>query len=58
VDNGKIYMLLFCIGDFNAKNIAQDLNRLLEGDMNIEALRKFLVKLNNMKIFFDPIFIS
>jgi DNA mismatch repair protein MSH2 len=27
--------------DFDAKNIAQDLNRLLEGDMSVEALRKF-----------------
>lgn len=27
-------------GDFDSKNITQDLNRLLEGDISVEALRK------------------
>lgn len=35
-----VYVLMHTIGDFNPKNIAQDLNRLLEGDMSVEALRK------------------
>lgn len=26
--------------DYDSKNIAQDLNRLLEGDISVEALRK------------------
>lgn len=28
------------LGEFDAKNISQDLNRLIEGDLSIEALRK------------------
>lgn len=32
--------------DFDSKNIAQDLNRLLEGDISVEALRKSMTRSN------------
>ncbi|GAA5811327.1 hypothetical protein MFLAVUS_004760 [Mucor flavus] len=32
------------LGEFNTKNIAQDLNRLLEGDINVEALPEYEMK--------------